>query len=223
MYTAASKPVLFNQWRSFQQRRVEVHSPETESFLTPREAARVQTFPYWFMFHKARKRAFRLIGNAVPPALGRAIGIGAKQYLIHAERISERPTSILPLLSDADEAVSWLELLVSAIEERSLSKVPTPEFKRGWFALGCLYPQLHPEGVRNNGIRISDHFIDLGSASVRALDFASPIYTQGSCPVGLVPDCYRSCATSVCRHAQQCRVSLFRRPSGGNNWIDEEE
>lgn len=35
-------------------------------FLTPRGAARIQSFPDWFVFPQAQTRAFHLIGNAVP-------------------------------------------------------------------------------------------------------------------------------------------------------------
>jgi DNA (cytosine-5)-methyltransferase 1 len=43
-----------------------VHPTQNRS-LTPREAARVQSFPDWFVYPEERTHAFRLIGNAVPP------------------------------------------------------------------------------------------------------------------------------------------------------------
>lgn len=48
--------------------------PEQNRTLTIREAARLQTFPDEFRFAGSPSAAFRQIGNAVPPRLGRAIG-----------------------------------------------------------------------------------------------------------------------------------------------------
>lgn len=42
--------------------------------ITVREAARLHSFPDWYRFHDTRWLALRQIGNAVPPALGRAVG-----------------------------------------------------------------------------------------------------------------------------------------------------
>lgn len=55
--------------------------PEQNRTLTVREAARIQTFPDAFRFAGPPSAAFRQIGNAVPPRLGYAIGMGVMAAL----------------------------------------------------------------------------------------------------------------------------------------------
>ncbi|MFN3408477.1 MAG: DNA cytosine methyltransferase [Limisphaerales bacterium] len=57
-----------------------IHPTQNRS-LTPREAARVQSFPDWFVFPRAQTHAFRLIGNAVPPLVAEAVGLAVKEFL----------------------------------------------------------------------------------------------------------------------------------------------
>lgn len=49
--------------------------------LTPREAARVQSYPDDYFFRGAYTKTYMQIGNSVPPLLGRAIAKAVKKYL----------------------------------------------------------------------------------------------------------------------------------------------
>ncbi len=46
-----------------------------------REAARLQSFPDGFRFAGAMNAAFRQIGNAVPPLLGKAVATALKKQI----------------------------------------------------------------------------------------------------------------------------------------------
>ena len=50
------------------------YHPTDPRFLTPREAAKIQSFPNHFIFHGSIKSQWVQIGNAVPPLLGKALG-----------------------------------------------------------------------------------------------------------------------------------------------------
>ena len=50
--------------------------------LTPREAARVQSYPDDYYFRGAYTKTYMQIGNSVPPLLGRAIASIIKEYLV---------------------------------------------------------------------------------------------------------------------------------------------
>ena len=47
--------------------------PEIGRVITVREAARLQSFPDWFLFHPTKWHSFRMIGNSVPPLLSKSI------------------------------------------------------------------------------------------------------------------------------------------------------
>ena len=57
--------------------------------LSPRECAAIQTFPPEWVLVGNRQAQYRLIGNAVPPELGRVLG------LTLAEAYSQQPQPIL--------------------------------------------------------------------------------------------------------------------------------
>lgn len=71
--------------------------PEQNRTLTIREAARVQTFPDHFRFAGSPTAAFRQIGNAVPPRLGRAIGSAVATVLREGAPRFATPTSVTRL------------------------------------------------------------------------------------------------------------------------------
>ena len=54
--------------------------------LTPREAARVQSYPDDYFFRGAYTKTYMQIGNSVPPLLGRAIASVVKKYLRQEEK-----------------------------------------------------------------------------------------------------------------------------------------
>jgi DNA (cytosine-5)-methyltransferase 1 len=141
-----------------------IHPVQNRS-LTPREAARVQTFPDWFIFPKARTHGFRLIGNAVPPLIAEAVGNAICRFLpslgaslagsktrvvtLICDRASARKPAI-PIPQHREEAVQWLDPLTRA-DRKALRAMSTAEFLKGWHALLWLFPDLHPENALEHG------------------------------------------------------------------------
>jgi len=64
---------------SFQAMRP-IHPCESR-VITVREAARLQGFPDWFLFHTTKHHSFRMIGNSVSPILSQVILGGIKRKL----------------------------------------------------------------------------------------------------------------------------------------------
>jgi DNA (cytosine-5)-methyltransferase 1 len=54
--------------------------------FTPREAARIQSFPDWFRFYGPMTQQFKQIGNAVPPLLAKRIAEAIRPLLKPVER-----------------------------------------------------------------------------------------------------------------------------------------
>lgn len=61
--------------------------PEQDRAISVREAARLQAFPDWFEFSGSKTDQYIQVGNAVPPLLGRAIGMTIAELIQESERV----------------------------------------------------------------------------------------------------------------------------------------
>lgn len=61
--------------------------PAMPRCITTREAARLHSFPDWFVFHETKWHGFRQIGNSVPPLLARAVAARVLQAAMVRERL----------------------------------------------------------------------------------------------------------------------------------------
>lgn len=136
-----------------------IHPTQLRS-LTPREAARVQSFPDWFQFPVTRTHQFRVIGNAVPPLVGEAVGHAIANLLHSAASLTagsnanvipfKAASDTLSLPASQDDALARLGAI--AIQTRhQLRKVENDAFLRGWHALLYLFPDLHPDNAVDHG------------------------------------------------------------------------
>jgi DNA (cytosine-5)-methyltransferase 1 len=163
-----------------------IHPTQNRS-LTPREAARVQSFPDWFEFSVPRTHQFRLIGNAVPPLVGEAVGRAVRRYLAAAERTAGRRQRPDLLPQDERQAVEWLLPLIAAAEKNALEAVPDAVFKRGWFSIAFIHNRLHPDSaLESDGRKIQD-CTDFSLIRRLPPELVTPVFAQTGWPVKLAP------------------------------------
>jgi DNA (cytosine-5)-methyltransferase 1 len=174
--------------------------PTQKRSLTVREAARIQSFPDWFDFPEARTTAFRLIGNAVPPTLAKAIGRGLKRYLS-----ASRPMRKLsPMPKSPEQAVEWLTPAAGTeLMTRRLRVLPMDTFKKAWFSLGFLNTWLHPDSAGDQGDFTTDRVYQSGLLGAIAPQIAVPAYASSGWPISLVP-----LAKEAARRFQDGRLRL---------------
>jgi DNA (cytosine-5)-methyltransferase 1 len=114
--------------------------PDQDRTLSIREAARIQTFPDRFRFAGHPTVQLRQIGNAVPPALARAVGQRVLAALNHTRHVRRASASsrLSRWVPPADAVDPWLAVedpwLVLA-GELTLRRASPGAVKDGWMAL----------------------------------------------------------------------------------------
>jgi hypothetical protein len=74
---------------------------------------------------------------------------------------------------------------MKAADSHSLRKVSIQEFKNGWFSLGFLYSNLHPDGVTENGVIVVDQV--KARCEVQSLtELSSATFARSGWPVKLI-------------------------------------
>ena len=141
-----------------------IHPTQNRS-LTPREAARVQSFPVWFRFPSSRTQLYRLIGNAVPPLTAEAVGLAVKEFVggptsgparIETNRgMRKHAGSETGAPPSRHAAARELERLAQ-LDPRALRALLTEEFLSSWHTLLFLFPGLHPNNVLDHGDDIEE-------------------------------------------------------------------
>jgi DNA (cytosine-5)-methyltransferase 1 len=161
--------------------------PTQDRSLTPREAARIQSFPDWFQFPVSQTHQFRLIGNAVPPlvgkCLGNAINLWFDEIMQFPQKINNNKFPINDLL-----AISWLQDLLNSNEKSKMDEIPEFIFKCGWFGIAYFFCHLHPDSASENGNLTYEN--TQGIAPVLAKTFPkyiNPVYARSGWPINLVP------------------------------------
>jgi DNA (cytosine-5)-methyltransferase 1 len=153
-----------------------IHPTQNRS-LTPREAARVQSFPDTFQFSGQRGNVYEQVGNAVPPLAGRAIGFAIKAYLKNCAASEARPKF---KESERNKAIKKLEELTNSLYLGVIKNMSTKEFLAAWNLVHLVHPTLHPETAL-------DRSGEIHMPPSRTSDIVAPYYKRSGWPVALIP------------------------------------
>lgn len=79
--------------------------PEQHRTISIREAARIQSFPDWFVFEGSYSTQYNQVGNAVPPLLAKAVGAELRSMLNARAKAQSPVKSRYRIPADADVAI----------------------------------------------------------------------------------------------------------------------
>lgn len=158
-----------------------IHPVQCRS-LTPREAARIQSFPDTFVLPEAPTHSFAQIGNAVPPLVGKAMGMAVTEYVaaaLDSDLVTPKLNARLP--ADREAAITKLEGFVESLYLKPLGSLSKEVFLDAWWAVCFLHPKLHPDAALENGKELS-------KGPRRGVSFVlEPVYVRSGWPVELIP------------------------------------
>lgn len=154
--------------------------PRQNRSLTPREAARIQSFPDNFLFSGQRGNVYSQIGNAVPPLVGRAIGSALKEYL-NNQKASKKRGAFKE--SDKKMAYKKLDSLVNSLALSKIDELSTKDFLEIWNAIHIIQPTLHPQ----NALEESKETDKIQMPSSGTSLVYAPFYKASGWPIALIP------------------------------------
>lgn len=155
-----------------------IHPTELRSF-TPREAARVQSFPDTFEFCGTRSDVYMQVGNAVPPVAARAVGFALLSYL-NLCCFTGPASRASPSEQARKSLIGKLEALIKQLYTPVLARMSRQEFVEVWFSIHDLHPLLHPNGAfdETGEITMAPNGVSLAIA---------PFYQGSGWPIELIP------------------------------------
>jgi DNA (cytosine-5)-methyltransferase 1 len=159
-----------------------IHPTQNRS-LTPREAARIQSFPDWFEMPTSRTHQFKALGNAVPPLVSEAIGEAVKTYLsdLKTASLPHQKASISLPTSDIEASETILSYAKMSLSQ--LKSCPSQEIKSAWHSVGFLYLGLHPDSALEHGNLILDDVDTSKGIAKLNSELVTPYYEQSGWPV----------------------------------------